>query len=328
MRVHLVSTPLESIPLRSGWATSAPLLFTPSAKNVDASARRLASLVHDLRPSSLLVDSGAFVIGSKMLRTGKKPSLKQIERRTHAYVELLETLWHAGLRFTAAAEMDLHMMYGAKQVNRWREGLFFPLQQRCPGLTILFCWHREDDELWGDAWAHMLSDRRIRYLALSWGLATKGEATLDGAAVMVRQAYSLGTPVHGFAAVRPGVLRRVPFASVDSVTWASALIYGSLVSFDNRTGQIRLSNAGWGSVKRRGLARTMAFYLKHRKRAYLPSDVLQKGKAWQNMELLEEAAKVYGEMQAWYTQLWKARGIDWDEAVWNQREIPQEEASG
>ncbi len=110
---------------------------------------------------------------------------------------------------------------GSSMVAKWQKTVFQPLQEK--GVDICYVWHPERKL---EGWEEMCS--QFSYCGLP------GEMSKDAdfnKYMSVARRYN--TKVHGFAATKQTDFRDWPWYSVDSITWKTCEMYGTLIHWDS-----------------------------------------------------------------------------------------------
>jgi len=129
---------------------------------------------------------------------------------------------------------------------------------------------------------------------------------------IIHQAYRKKVRLHGFGCVKKRMLDRYPFYSVDSTSWKAGVQYGNLTAWqDDTLRQLPLKReGGHDEVNKRAIPRILQVSASGEP-VY---GCLDSGPSSRNSRL-KAAIIAYRKMEEYYTQLWKARGIDWDAIV-------------
>lgn len=109
---------------------------------------------------------------------------------------------------------------GSSIVEGWQRQYFRPLENE--GISVIYVWHTERGV---EGWEDMCA--RFAYVGLP------GEMSKDSAFnkfMSVAKRYS--TKVHGFAATKQLDFRDVDWFSIDSITWKTGEMYGTLIVWD------------------------------------------------------------------------------------------------
>ena len=131
-----------------------------------------------------------------------------------------------------AVEFDidytLNMLFGGGQnstvgssiVTGWQDKYFRPLQEK--GVDICFVWHTERKL---EGWEEMCS--KFAYVGLPGEMSSDADFNKY---MSVARRY--GAKIHGFAATKQADFRDWPWFSVDSITWKTCEMYGTLIHWD------------------------------------------------------------------------------------------------
>lgn len=115
--------------------------------------------------------------------------------------------------------LDIDNIVGIEKVLEWDYDIFRPLERQ--GVPVCYVWH----ENYGfDFWLKMC--REHEYVGLP------GHLSESEYQKMLRPAILNGCRVHGFALTKSFVIGRLPFASVDSISWKSGEMYGQTFNFE------------------------------------------------------------------------------------------------
>lgn len=177
-----------------------------------------------------LIDSGAhsFITDWTKFKTWTRADFD-------AYVEGYAKWLEANLdHIWAAVELDidytLNMVLGGSEsstigtsiVESWQKKYFEPLEKK--GLQIIYVWHTERRiEGWEDMCA------RFQYVGLPGEMSNQPDFNRF---ITIARRYC--TKIHGFAATKQRDFRDVPWYSIDSITWKTGEIYGTLLNWDER----------------------------------------------------------------------------------------------
>lgn len=112
---------------------------------------------------------------------------------------------------------------GPSIVAGWQEQYFRPLVEE--GLDIIFVWHEPRGI---DGWEDMC--RRYSHVGMPGHFSS--EPDLMNRHLSVAKRYL--TRIHGFAATKQSDFRDWPWATVDSITWKTGEMYGTLIIWDER----------------------------------------------------------------------------------------------
>ena len=171
---------------------------------------------------NFLVDSGAHTFQTDAAKFSSW-SLADYERYVQSYVKWLEA--NRAYLF-AAVELDIDFNVGTSTVEGWQQRYFVPLQESLP---IIFVWHAQRGL---EGWEEMCS--KYPYVGLPGEMS--GEADFNKYMTVAKRYMTL---VHGFAATKQADFRDWPWASVDSITWKTSEMYGTLIDWDDHSQKLR-----------------------------------------------------------------------------------------
>jgi len=298
------------------------LLLTCTGK-VQSRARILSKACKALNPRSVFVDSGAFIYQAKYFKHGVRPTVSEVEESVKAHFGSCYWLWKNGYPLKAVAEMDVPMLWdkgGHEIVSRWRHKYAYPFQEETD-IPVVIAWHG------GIPFQQFLDEERnLRYVGVSIFdkkrlIAEKFGSVAryyDNMALYIRDCYRSDILVHGYAVTRTDALKRIPFYSVDSITWQGAVHFGNAIAFDKKTGNMIRADIGKGIVKKKG-ARAVAKNILKLRRAGSKLSTLDaigrtnvKGRPRaDHIALFKDQAKVFDTMGIWFTKYWERKGVDW-----------------
>jgi len=145
-----------------------------------------------------------------------------------------EWIWENIDHIDCAVELDidytLNMVLGGSEkstiggamVERWQKEIFMPLEKA--GLDIIYVWHENRGI---EGWEDMCS--RFNYVGLPGEFSSKDDFNKF---VSVARRYT--TRMHGMASTKSLDFREIPWASIDSITWKTGEMYGTLIDWDER----------------------------------------------------------------------------------------------
>jgi hypothetical protein len=229
----------------------------------------------------IILDSGAhtFFSSSGMSVHGYKVTRKMkndLSRYHSDYLVFLKKNWD---RFDYFVELDVADLFGMDIVRAMRDDYMKAgMWDKC-----IMGWHPingEDDYQW------MLDNTGSGWVAI--------EGNRIGVPLIkynnyIRPAYERGIKVHGFALMSDKLLRAFPFYSVDCASWLVPVMYGKQPTW---TGD-HITMIEMGRDKR--------------------GDAIKRLTSPQRK--LRASIEAYRKAEAYYTDYWKAKGIDWDEQV-------------
>lgn len=115
-----------------------------------------------------------------------------------------------------------HSQLGASIIESWQKEYFIPLQKL--GIDVIYVWH-EPRRMEG--WEEMCG--RFDYVGLPGYFSS--EADFNKYMTVARR-YT--TRVHGFAATKQLDFRDIQWYSIDSITWKTGEMYGTLIDWDSK----------------------------------------------------------------------------------------------
>lgn len=176
-----------------------------------------------------MVDSGAFTFitsWEKYTSWTREDFQKYVEE----YVEWLDEnreYIHTAVEYDIDHTLNMilggsiNSTIGGSIVEGWQRDLFRPLVEK--GLEVVFVWHENRGI---DGWEDMC--RRYSYVGMPGHYSSDPEKVNRHFSVARRYL----TKVHGFAATKQLDFRDVPWCSVDSITWKTGEMYGTLIVWD------------------------------------------------------------------------------------------------
>jgi len=195
------------------------------------SGNLLKSRLAQFPDTRFMVDSGAHTLQVSMDKDPYKNwTMKDFEDYLEAYVK-----WLVDNRkyYSCAVELDIPSClnlisgrdekndYGYTIVDQWREKMFRPLAKK--GIEIIYVWHGGGNGL--ENWEKICAD--FSYVGLPGELSSNKDFNKY---ISVARRYT--TRIHGFAATKQADFRDWPWFSVDSITWKTCEIYGTLIVWD------------------------------------------------------------------------------------------------
>lgn len=265
--------------------------YTSTATSVDRAVRRAVPR------KDFCVDSGAHVFLSRFFKTGNADPLARVEKHLSNFVDHIKQLQH---KPTFVVELDLQRIYGRDVIDAWRRDVWIPFEQHT-GIRVAYVHHP------GDSWQEYLDHPDMRHLGMGGNLAT---LDLQIRAKMALEAYCAGKPIHGFAKVSARQLRVIPYHSVDSTSWSSGIFFGTVPTFNAVNGALRQRAAGRDAFRTEphiAAARMASTGGKLQLNTLLGTRSVAN---WAGF--LQYAADQYDRMERWYTEYWRAKGVDWD----------------
>ncbi len=196
----------------------------------------------------------------------------------------------------------MQRIYGLPLIEGWREKIWKPFQKET-GITVCYVWQSVDGE---EVWQRMLHDPDMHY----YGVTGNASFPLEIRAKLVREAYEQRKRVHGFAAVRTSWLKKIPFYSVDSTSWAAGSYWGNVPTFDARTGHVKQLGAGRSAFKENPKKAAAALAMTGGRVKI--KDLVNRGQEQNFNALLNQATEAYARFERWFTAYWRTKGVDWD----------------
>jgi len=118
--------------------------------------------------------------------------------------------------------LDADASYGNNIVEDWRANVFQPLQKK--GIDIIYVWHGFGGL---QGWEEMC--QKYPYVGLPGEKSSEPDFNKF---ITVARRYC--TKIHGFAATKQADFKDFPWYSVDSITWKTSEMYGTLIHWDER----------------------------------------------------------------------------------------------
>ena len=201
-------------------------LYLSKKNDPDLIKRRKRAYPH----INFLIDSGAHTFQAKMSDYAQWKRA-DFESYCKGYVEWLK---QNRAYIFAGVELDIdyclnmtlagnsNSTVGTSIVEEWQKNYFMPLEEL--GLQICYVWHKERKL---EGWEDMC--RKFPYVGLPGEMSSDNDFNKY---MTVARRYC--TKVHGFAATKQADFRDWPWFSVDSITWKTAEMYGTLIHWDER----------------------------------------------------------------------------------------------
>lgn len=305
------------------------LLLTANG-NAQGRARIIHKACHALHPLSLFVDSGAFIYSSAFYKHGTKLPIHQAEQYLRDHLGACFWLAQNGYPIKAVAELDMQPLYGQYTIEKWRNEYMLPFQEQT-GVNVVFGWHGDEDfdALISKPWCNYVGISMgygVKYIKDQWGTM---ENFYTDMREMIDACYEEKVRIHGYAVTRTPALKKLPFYSVDSVSWQQSLHFGGVIAFDRNTGNLVRADLGRGFVKRKGLKAAALNLTKLQAFGCRLSllDILGRKNAEgkirpDNVAIFKDQARVFSDMEQWFTAYWKQKGIDWAEQLGEEEDTP------
>lgn len=277
------------------------LSYLPQFKTVDPLLR---ALDRTMQPVDYCVDSGAHVWLGDFFKKEILPPVEQAEKFLQLFVASIKNLQH---KPSFVVELDIQRLYGDDRIAAWRRDIWAPFEQET-GIRVCYVWH-PINEIAG--WKRMLECEWMRFLAM----ASNHQISAEQRTTMVLQAYKVGKPVHGFAAINVTWLKATPFFSVDSTSWAvSAQAFGNAVVFDPTSGGLKRYKVGNAQARKDKSAAMLGLI----KTGIHASDVIDLGRQHNRKNYgryYTQSAEPYKQLEEWHTARWRGKGIDWEKRL-------------
>lgn len=171
----------------------------------------------------IFIDSGAFTYQNDPKYF--EYTVEQWEKQIKRYLA-----WGRANRdiIFAMANLDLERLVGVEQVDEWNRKYFEPFMLET-GIPICFIWHSPRGD---EGWEKYC--QRYPYTGFSW-VSEGSDLDFNYGLKMLKVAEKYNTVVHGMGMTRTSILPKLPFYTVDSISWKSGLMYGLFSVFtDNK----------------------------------------------------------------------------------------------
>jgi hypothetical protein len=238
-------------------------------------------------------DSGAFTFRTAQQGVGTATESLSVDFDAYleGYMKWLKWLFHKEL-IDYWVELDIGIVTGMGWVRDQRQRML----AGGLGSGLIQVWHSSDND-WQD-WIDLLEEARSpgrsRYVAIEGHQPKTARHPYEK---FIKAAYDRGVRVHAFKITGHEDLKRYPFWSVDSTSWLSQLRYGGTARM-MRSGGISSGDADTPDRRR-----------------------IFAGKLRRSTTTLERYEYTATVVQGWMeaerqiTDLWAARGVDWDAAI-------------
>lgn len=213
-------------------------------------------------------------------------------------------------------ELDVGEVIGLERARRWHE------DWRREGMLdrLIVAYHPIEGET-PEAFVDRFRDHPSRYVATESASRTLGRIGAGYHLRFLRLCYEAGLRAHGFATTHPSTFPTLPFYSVDSSSWKTAMMWGAW-----RRRAMEARGETWREFKlrrpesdeeRNELARRIfgnGYGLRDVERVV--HDRVARGRTapgrWESyVDQHLRAVETIDEMERYYTRLWAARGVDW-----------------
>ena len=259
-----------------------------------STTRCMKKLVRPEPKGLLTIDSGAHSFFAFLgFSAANTKSAVEIPKPEEYFKKYLAWLVEHKDQFDYFVELDIQEIVGLPQVKAWRK------EYAQAGLGNRAIWVYHNSDTWRE-FERIVAECPARYVG-SEGVR-RGRPLLPFSK-MIRYAYEHACRIHGFAMIKKVYLKAFPFYSIDSSSWSMGPRHGVLAHYDQKLQTIR-------QVPLKG------------KRMYaelrLPSRLDRSNGASSNPAggyWYKYAENSYRQLEAHLTEVWKARGIDWDKAM-------------
>lgn len=206
-------------------------------------------------------------------------------------------------KFDFFVELDIQEIVGIAKVNEWRQAY------RDAGIIdkIIPVWHYlpnnwKDWEEWCDEW-------ESRYIGIEGPRGDRGILPYNR---FLKHAYDRQCKVHGFGLVQQEILWKCPFYSVDSTLWKMAVMYGSVLKYDELNHKLIYIQHPKKLMQSKGytLQDVKTFYKQHHENLFYATQT-DEAKA----RGLLTSGQAIQTMAEHYTKIWGGRGISWEEPM-------------
>jgi len=259
-----------------------------------------------LRQAGLrLIDSGAFTLRtsvSDLVSTSGSANAEDVDYDAFLarYIEWLRWLRTAGLA-DLWIELDIAMMASYDWVHRQRDKII----GAGLGAGLVNVWHSDQDWAY---WIELLEEcrrpGRSNYVAIEGNQLNRDPLDYTR---FLKEAYARGVRVHAFRMTSQEAIQKWPFYSVDSSSWITPTSQGSYVMSTRAGGVVNIRHQG------EGLGESM---LRPSWYGIMPRNGTT---SRLRVDCLVASARAWIEAERHVTDIWRARGVDWDAAIANPR---------
>lgn len=217
----------------------------------------LSDRLRQFPKTRFLLDSGAHTLQVSMDKEPYKSwKLADFETYLLDYVKWLKQNRHS---IHIAVELDIPSClntctgkdpdheFGHSIVERWRRDHFKPLEKL--GMRIVYVWHGGGGL---EGFEKMCAE--YSYVGLPGELSSEKDFNKY---ITIARRYT--TPIHGFASTKQSDFRDWPWASVDSITWKTSEIYGTLIVWDEHRQKLKFEQDKAKRGKYARIMRAMGF---------------------------------------------------------------------
>lgn len=170
------------------------------------------------------VDSGAHTFQTEAAKY-RSWSLTDYEDYLRRYVKWIK---QNRKYIDAAAELDIDYVVGLGVVEKWRKEVFRPLEEEY-GIPIVYVWHKS---MRIEGWEELC--HKQAYVGLPGEMSSEPDFNKY---MTIARRYT--AKVHGFAATKQLDFRDVPWFSIDSITWKTCEMYGTLIDWDSHKQKLK-----------------------------------------------------------------------------------------
>ena len=177
---------------------------------------------------NFLLDSGAF-----SFMNGATVSKSEFEAYVDRYIYYIKSR-----DIPYFFEMDVDCIFGLNQVEKWRRKIELETNKQC-----IPVWHKSRGV---EYWKNLCAD--YNYIAIG-GFAIKDIKPTEYPIIqkLLIYANNKGVKVHGLGFTKKKILGQFPFYSVDSSTWITSVIRGSMIQLFNGKTLVDKSFDGQGN---------------------------------------------------------------------------------
>lgn len=244
----------------------------------------------------IMIDSGAHSFFSEEgLSIAHSKKVKKKETNYEEYAkEYMIWLKKFAKYIDVAVELDIDALIGYPRVLHIRKML------ESSGVKIAPVWHTS---LGDKEWSVMCDT--YDYIGIGLGDVQKSQSILSIGffADKMKEAVAKKVKVHAFGMIKPNYIMNLPFYSVDSSSWSMGARYGCLCGFDPKTGKLKM-----------GRVKTKEQYIRILQHLHLSmslESLFSVDRSYMNRDIVNIQA--YKALEVYVTNLWKARGIVWED---------------
>ena len=247
------------------------------------------------------VDSGAFTIRQAVL--GERGTQSTSGRITDPDEYLARYVaWIQRMSQLRLVDWWVEMDIGVAVGNAWVEAQRAAWTKAGVGHGLINVWHQEHD--W-DYWMYLLREAkrpgRSGYVAIEGHRPNRPPLEYGR---FLEAAYRRGVRVHGFAMTTESDLLRWPFYSVDSTSWQAGIRFAAAPSI-TRTGGVRAKLMNKQTIALGQLG----------DQASWRAPIRPGQNTHYRLEQMEASMRTWVQCAVNMTNIWRARGIDWERAI-------------